>query len=70
MLSGHMSDAELPCYKISGSNVAWAIMKYTWIFDSSLAQVGIFFMLKSLSRYLFMFLKSVDQDQTPSNDAV
>ena len=72
MFSGHMSDAELQCYKINGSNVAWAIMKCTWIFDSSLAQVGIFLILKSLYNYVFeiSIANSVDQDQTPSNGAV
>ena len=63
-----MSDAELQCYKINGSNVAWAIMKYTWIFNSSHAQVGIFLILKSLSFYDFeiSLANCVDQDQTPS----
>ena len=70
--AGHLSDAELQCYKINGSNVAWAIMKYTWIFNSSCAQVGIFFILKSLSIYVFeiSIASSVDQDQSPSNGAV
>ena len=72
MFSGHMSDAELQCYKINGSNVAWAIMKYTWIFNPSLTQVGVFLILESLSIYVFEIsvANSVDQDQTPSNGAV
>ena len=47
-------------------------MKYTWIFNSSRAQVGKFFILKSLSIYVFetSVANSVDQDQTHSNGAV